>query len=97
MQFLLNEYLLVLRFRLFADAESQQGNADLLNLAPRHKPQSNVDLLGGFSQPATTAGFAGGGSGLEDLLHGGQQNRTSQHLENSDLLFDPFGGTSSQV
>jgi hypothetical protein len=80
-----------------ADADSQQGDVDLLNVAPNHKPQSNVDLLGEFAQPASTASFGAGGSGLEDLLHGGQTNNPSQELKNSDLLFDPFGGTSSQV
>jgi len=96
MHFFLNECLLLPGFSL-ADADSQQGDVDLLNIAPRHTPQSNVDLLGGFAQPASTAGFGGGGSGIEDLLQGGQQNNPSQPSENSDLLFDPFGVTSSQV
>lgn len=78
-----------------AGVDSQQGDADLLNIAPRHTPQSNVDLLGGFAQPATTAGFGGGGSGIDDLLQGGQQINPSQPSENPDL-FDPFGVTSSQ-
>jgi len=96
MQFFLHEYLLLLGFSL-ADVDSQQGDVDLLNIAPRHTPQSNVDLLGGFAQPATTAGFGGRGSGIDDLLQGGQQNNPSQPSENPDLLFDPFGVTSSQV
>lgn len=79
-----------------AAVDSQQDDVDLLNIAPRHKPQSNVDLLGGFAQSASTAGFGGGGSELEDLLQGGQQNNLSQQSENPDLLFDPFGVTSSQ-
>jgi len=79
-----------------AVVDSQQGDVDLLNIAPRHTPQSNVDLLGGFAQPASTGGFGGGGSGIEDLLQGGQQNNPSQPSENPDLLFDPFGVTSSQ-
>jgi hypothetical protein len=87
----------VVHFFLFVDADSQQGNVDLLNMAPNHKPQSNVDLLGGFDQPASTTSFGGGGSGLEDLLHGGQSNNPSQESKNPDLLFDPFGSTSCQV
>jgi hypothetical protein len=94
--FPLNECLLLLGFSL-AVADSQQGDVDLLNIAPRHTPQSNVDLLGGFAQPASAAGVGGGGSGIEDLLQGGQQNNPSQPSENPDLLFDPFGVTSSQV
>jgi len=97
MQFFPNECLLLLSFSL-ADVDSQQGDVDLLNIAPRHTPQSNVDLLGGFAQHASTAAFGGeGGSGIEDLLQGGQQNTPSQPSENPDLLFDPFGVTSSQV
>jgi hypothetical protein len=80
-----------------ADAHGPQSDVDLLNMAPRHVPQSNVDLLGGFAQPASAAGFGGAGSGIEDLLEGGQQNNSSQPSENSDLLFDPFGVTNSQV
>jgi hypothetical protein len=95
-QFFLNKCLLLLSFSL-ADVDIQQGDVDLLNMAPRHKPQSNVDLLGGFAQSASTAGFGGGGSELEDLLQGGQQNNPSQESENHDLLFDPFGVTNSQV
>ncbi|GFG30074.1 hypothetical protein Cfor_09502 [Coptotermes formosanus] len=94
-QFFLNKCLLLLSFSL-ADVDIQQGDVDLLNMAPRHKPQSNVDLLGGFAQSASTAGFGGGGSELEDLLQGGQQNNPSQESENHDLLFDPFGVTNSQ-
>jgi hypothetical protein len=96
MQFFLNECLLLLSLSVAA-VDSQQDDVDLLNIAPRHKPQSNVDLLGGFAQSASTAGFGGGGSELEDLLQGGQQNNLSQQSENPDLLFDPFGVTSSQV
>jgi hypothetical protein len=66
-------------------------------MAPNHKPHSNVDLLGGFAQPVSTASFGGGGSGLEDLLQGSQGNDQSQESRNPDLIFDPFGGTSSQV
>jgi hypothetical protein len=83
-------------FAFLADADSLHDNVDLLNLAPNHKPQSNIDLLGGFSQPVSTASF-GGGSGLDDLLQGSQGNNPSQESRNPDLLFDPFGGTSSQV
>ncbi|PNF37550.1 Cyclin-G-associated kinase [Cryptotermes secundus] len=79
-----------------ADANSQHGNVDLLNLAPNHKPQSNVDLLGGFSQPVSATSFGGGGSGLEDLLQGSQGSNPSQGSRNPDLMFDPFGGTGSQ-
>lgn len=82
---------------LLTDTDSQQDDVDLLNMAPNLKPQSNVDLLGGFAQPASTTIFGGGGSGLQDLLQGGQTSNPSQELKDSDLFFDPFGGTSSQV
>jgi hypothetical protein len=79
------------------DADTLHDNVDLLNLASDHKPQSNVDLLGGFSQPVSTTSFGGAGSGLDDLLQGSQRNNPSQGSTNPDLLFDPFGGASSQV
>jgi hypothetical protein len=84
-------------FVFLTDADGQRDNVDLLNLAQNHKPESNVDLLGGFSQPVSASNFGGGGSELEDLLQGNQGNNPSQGSRNSDLMFDPFGGTSSQV
>ncbi|XP_069674893.1 cyclin-G-associated kinase isoform X3 [Periplaneta americana] len=81
-------------------SESQQGNVDLLNMASKthsNVPQSNVDLLGGFSQSSTTPNFGvgdGGGSGLDDLLQG-RQNAQPQQTQNADLLFDPFGSSNA--
>ncbi|KAJ4450277.1 hypothetical protein ANN_01697 [Periplaneta americana] len=81
-------------------SESQQGNVDLLNMASKthsNAPQSNVDLLGGFSQSSTTPNFGvgdGGGSGLDDLLQG-RQNAQPQQTQNADLLFDPFGSSNA--
>ena len=71
---------------------NQDGNVDFLNMQPNHKPQSNVDLLGGFSQPSSGARF-------EDLLQGGgpPKSTSPKQANDSDLLFDPFGGSVSQV